>query len=123
MAINEAIKGKMIMDQKLPEYWTKLICPLFEGDYSCDAPSEGRDVKVKVAWVFDTDNPVRPKKVSNPLNIIIPWDTLIEYQGKPENWTNNADEKIIQFIKKNLEKLDPKNMEPMELIVPKEILY
>ena len=83
---------------------------------------------MEVAWAFDLVTQFAPKKASKTLWIIIPWETIIEYQGKPER-QKSADAKIIQFIKKNLENFDPnhdnpRNVEPpvVELIVPKEII-
>lgn len=130
MANKEALEGERSMDQKLKEHWENLINPLFEDAAYFKVRDLGRDFKVEVAWALDTGDPVRPKKASKTLRIIIPWETIIEYQGKPESWQKSADGKIIQFIKKNLENFDPnhnnpRNVEPpvMELTVKnKEIL-
>lgn len=118
------------MNQKLKDYWENLISPLFEDANYFKVLGFGRGFKVEVAWAFDTDDPIRPIKASKTLWIIIPWDTIIEYEGKLQSWQKSADEKIIQFIKKYLEDFDPnhdnpRNVEPpiVELIVPKEILY
>jgi hypothetical protein len=121
-------KGRKSMDQKLKDHWENLIRPLFEDADYFKVRGLGRDVKVEVAWALDTGDIVRPQKASKTLWIIIPWETIIEYQGKQER-QESADEKIIQFIKKNLENFDPnhdkpRNVEPpiVELIVPKEII-
>jgi hypothetical protein len=123
MANNEAAKEKMSMDQKLSDYWDNLIRPLFEDAASFDVLPFAKGFKLELNWVFDTDDPVRSKKVSKPLHIIIPFETIFEYQGKSGSWQNSANGKIIQFIKKYLENFDPRNMEPTELIVPNQILY
>lgn len=117
------------MDHKLKEHWKNLINPLFEDAAYFNVRGLGRDFKVEVAWALDTGDPVRPKKASKTLLIIIPWETIIEYQEKPER-QKSADAKIIQFIKKNLDNFDPNHDNPMnveppvvKLTVLNEILY
>jgi hypothetical protein len=118
---------------KLKEHWKNLISPLLKDaayfNVAVKGPRGCEDFWIEVAWILDTD-PSRPNKQSKTLRIIFPWETIIDYEKKPKQWQKKADERIIQFIKSNLNNLDLDHDNPInvpapvvELIISTDVLY
>jgi hypothetical protein len=105
------------MEQELQNHWENLITPLLKDVASLEFRLRGKNFEAEISWVINTD-PSRPKKPSKTLRIIFPWETIIEYQGKPESWQKSADKKIIKLIKKNLENFELDHDNPRSAAAP-----
>lgn len=105
------------MDRKIHEHWLNLICPLFRKDAYLSVLDLKEDYEVLVSWKLGTD-PSRPSKRSKTIRIIVSEEAVEDYLKKSESKRENDDEKLVQFIKSNLENFDPNHDNPMHLPRP-----
>ncbi len=73
-----------------------------------------------MSWKLGTDQS-RPSKRAKRIRIIIPWETVYDYQNKSERQRKNDDEKLMQFIRSNLENFEPNHDNPM--VGPPEVKW
>jgi hypothetical protein len=109
--------GGALMDQKLKDHWSNLIRPLFKHDVYFQIKDFKDHFEVEVFWELDTD-PSRPRKPSKTIQIIVPWETVLDYQNKSDGRQKNDDKKLIQFIKSKLENFEPNHANPMSVPPP-----
>lgn len=105
------------MDRKLQNHWSELIRPLFKQGADLTVLDSIDYYELIVSWKLGTD-PLRPSKRSKKIRIVVPWETVGDYQHKTELRRENDDEKLIQFIKANLENFDPNHENPIEVGPP-----
>jgi len=105
------------MDRKLQDHWSDLIRTLFKPDADLRVRDNEDHYEAVVSWKLGTD-PSRPSKRSKRIRIIVPWETVDDYQNKSELQRKNDDEKLFQFIKANLENFEPNHNNPIEMGPP-----
>ena len=105
------------MDQKLQEHWVNLIRPLFRENADFKVTGLKEEFEVVVSWKVGTA-PSRPSKSSKPIRIIVTEEAVEDYIEKSERQQQDDDEKLVQFIKSNLENFDPSHDNPIEIGPP-----
>lgn len=111
------------MDRKLQDHWSELIRPLFRHDADFKVQNFEKvknfekDFEVEVSWKLGID-PSRPSKRSKKIRIIIPFDTVDDYQNKSRRQQENDDRKLIQFIKLNIQNFEPDHDNPTGMEPP-----
>ena len=99
------------MDQELKDHWSILIRPLFK-DNAYFAVKDFKDhFEAEVFWELGTDES-RPRKPSKTVRIIVPWETISDYQNKSADGQNNDDNKLIHFIRAKLKAFEPDHENP-----------
>jgi len=105
------------MGRGLKEHWLNIIRPLFRPDADLRILDSKDDYEVLVSWKLHTD-PSRPSKRSKRIIIIVPLEVVEDYPNKTERQQKSDDEKLIQFIKLNLENFEPNHDSPIEVVPP-----
>jgi len=105
------------MGLKYREHWLNLIRPLFMKDADLSIVDLKEEYEVVVSWKLGTD-PSRPSKRSKTIRIIVSEEAVEDYLKKSERQRENDDEKLVQFIKSNLENIDPNHDNPIHLPRP-----
>jgi len=100
----------------MKDHWLKIIRPLFKPDANFKVFDKD-DHEIEVSWKLHSD-PSRPSKRSKKIRIIISHEAVADYQNKKERDQRNDDEKLLQFIKMNLENFEPSHDNPIELGPP-----
>jgi hypothetical protein len=105
------------MNRELQEHWTNLIRPFFKRGADLRVDSSIDHYEVVVSWKLGTE-PLRPSKRSKRIRIVVPWETVEDYQNKTELQRKNDDEKLTEFIKANLDNFEPNHNKPIEVGPP-----
>ncbi|MCK9375964.1 MAG: hypothetical protein M0P73_07430 [Syntrophobacterales bacterium] len=109
------------MDRELKNHWSNLIRPLFKQGADLRVRDSIDYYEVVVSWKLGTDSS-RPSKRSKRMRIVVPWETVTDYQNKKKLQQKNDDKKLVQFIKANLENFDPNHDNPIE-VGPPEVVW
>lgn len=105
------------MDRNLQNHWSDLIRPLFKQSAELRVLDFKDHYEAVVSWKLGTD-PSRPSKRSKTIRIIVSEEAVEDYLKKSESKRENDDEKLVQFIKSNLENFDPNHDNPKHLPRP-----
>jgi hypothetical protein len=105
------------MNRDLQEHWLNIIRPVFIPDADLRILDFKDDYEVLVSWKLHTD-PSRPSKRSKKIRIIVSREAVEDYQNKRERKQKSDDEKLIQFIKLNLENFEPNHDSAIEVGPP-----
>ena len=108
---------EQVVDQKLRNHWDSQLRALFRKDAEFSVVELPGRYEVAVSWRINTD-PERPNKRSKTIRIVVPEETIDDYENKSDTVRAQDDEKLKQFIAGSLKKFDPNHDAPKDMPCP-----
>ena len=94
------------MNEKLRNHWNNLLQPLFPEDSEFSPCIYSDRYEATISWKITTD-PQRPNKRSKTIRIVVPEETIDDYENKSVVASKSDDEKLKRFILDSFKMFEP----------------